>query len=75
MKKHNPPTTSNTIRPQYILDQTGNKTAVILDIVTFENMVDALEDNYLAKAGAQILATENSYTDLDELRDMLSKRS
>ena len=67
MKKPNSTTASNAIRPQYILDQTGNKTAVILDIVTFENMLDALEDNYLAKVGTQILATEDSYTDLDEL--------
>ncbi len=67
MKKTNPTTASNAIRPQYILDQTGNKTAVILDIVTFENILEALEDNYLAKIGTQILATEDSYTDLDEL--------
>lgn len=73
MKKLNQTTAPNAIRPQYILDQTGNKTAVILDIVTFENILEALEDNYLAKIGTQILATEDSYTDLDELRDSLAK--
>ena len=36
------------IAPQYIIDESGKKTGVILDIKTFEKLVEEIEDVYFA---------------------------
>jgi hypothetical protein len=35
------------ITPQFIVDKAGKKTGVILDIATFEQLMEKLEDLYL----------------------------
>lgn len=34
------------IKPRYIIDSSGKKTKVILDISTFEHLLESLEDLY-----------------------------
>ncbi|MFI5332536.1 MAG: hypothetical protein ACHQVS_00370 [Candidatus Babeliales bacterium] len=38
---------SAEITPQFIVDKAGKKTGVILDIATFEQLMEKLEDLYL----------------------------
>ena len=71
MKKNQSTQETNTIKPQYIFDRTGSKTAVILDIQTFENLLEAVEDSYLSALGEEILKTETEFIDLDEIKDEL----
>lgn len=36
------------ISPQFIVDKEGNKTAVLIDIKSYESLLDEIEDIYLA---------------------------
>jgi hypothetical protein len=60
------------IKPQFIFDNVGNKKAVILDILTFESLLEALEDTALGKLTKEVLEDENEFVDLDELKDELN---
>jgi len=70
--KRNLETQDNSIKPQFIFDNSGKKKAVILDILTFENMLEALEDSALGRLTKEILENENEFVDLDELKDELN---
>jgi len=45
--KKNSLSNESHIKPQFIFDNAGNKKAVILDIATFESLVEELQDVHL----------------------------
>jgi len=61
------------INPQFIVDETGKKTAVILDILTFEKLMEAAEDYYLGKMAEEVLRTETEWVDFEEFEKKLNK--
>ena len=59
---------------QFIVDQKGKKTGVILDIKTFQRLLDELEDFYLATlAEAALLDRENTVS-LEEAKKQLKQK-
>lgn len=52
-----------TIDPQYLINKAGKRTAVMLDIKTFESMLEYLEDDYFGKQAAKLL--QEDYEILD----------
>ncbi len=60
MKKH-----ILEISPRYIVDDAGKKTEVVLDISTFEQMLESLEDSYFGLKAEQALS-EDKFINFDE---------
>ena len=61
------------ISPKYIVDATGKKTEVVLDITTFEQLLENLEDLYYGARAKEAL-TEGEFLDFDEAnKDLLKK--
>ena len=50
--------TISTVQAQFIIDNKGKKTGVILDIETFEQMVEELEELYLGKWAEDVLKSD-----------------
>jgi hypothetical protein len=48
-----------TIDPQYLINKAGKKTAVVLDMKTFENILEYVEDDYFGKQAANILLEDD----------------
>ena len=65
-----------TITPQYIVDNEGKKTSVILDLKTFTLMVDELEDLYDILQAEKILAKgqEEEGNTIEEIEKSLNKK-
>lgn len=65
-----------TITPQYIVDNKGKKTSVILDLKTFTLMVDELEDLYDILQAEKILAKgqEEEGSTIEEIEKSLNKK-
>jgi len=61
------------ISPRYIVDSTGKKTEVILDISTFERMLESLEDLYFGLQAEQALQ-EGEFIDFDEANKKILKK-
>lgn len=53
------------IEPRYIVDNSGKKKEVILNIKTFEKILEQLEDMYLARE-AQKALQEDEFIDFEE---------
>jgi len=66
-----------TITPQYIVDNKGKKTSVILDLKTFTSMVDELEDLYDILQAEKILAKgqEEEGSTIEEIEKSLNKKN
>ncbi len=60
------------ITPQYIIDKTGKKTGVILDIQTFEKLLSELEDIYFGTMAEAALEKAQEYIDHEEIKKSLS---
>jgi len=59
------------INAQYIIDKSGKKTGVILDINTFERLLEEIEEFYFGKMAECVMEKEKDqkkYT-LDEVKD------
>lgn len=52
-----------TIDPQYLINKSGKKTAVVLDIKTFESMLEYVEDEYFGKQAAKLLKEDHEVLD------------
>ena len=61
------------ISPRYVVDSTGKKTEVILDISTFERMLESLEDLYFGLQAEQALQ-EGEFIDFDEANKKILKK-
>ena len=46
------------ITPQYIIDKSGKKTGVILDIFAFEQLMEEIEDIYFGSIAHKALSEE-----------------
>jgi hypothetical protein len=58
------------ITPQYIIDKSGKKTGVILDILAFEQLLEEIEDIYFGSIAHKALQKDDEYithTDVKEL--------
>ena len=66
-----------TIVPQFIVDNKGKKTSVVLDIKTFKLLVEELEDAYDVRTAEKIIKAgkrEKGKT-LDELEKSLRRKN
>ena len=61
------------ISPRYIVDSAGKKTEVILEIATFEKMLESLEDMYFGLKADQAL-DEGEFIDFDEANKAVLKK-
>jgi predicted DNA-binding protein len=61
------------ISPRYIIDSSGNKTEVILDVSTFEKMLEALEDLYFGLEAEKALK-EGEFIDFNEANKKILKK-
>jgi peptidoglycan hydrolase CwlO-like protein len=66
----------STIVPQYIIDNKGKKTGVVLDFQTFTTMVDELEELYDILEAEKILAKgdEEEGKSIEEIEKSLNKK-
>ena len=65
------------LKPRFVLDEQGNRVEVILDIQTYDQLVDHFEDHYLGKMAEEVLASESKedFMDLQAFRKALSQDS
>ena len=71
------PSILETIKPQYIIDEKGKKTAVILNVKTFESILEELEDLYDVAQAEEIIKkgeTEEGRT-IEEIEESLNKKN
>ncbi len=61
------------IEPRYIVDSTGKKIEVVLDISTFEKMVENLEDSHFGEQAERVLE-EGEFIDFDEANKKILKK-
>ncbi len=61
------------ISPTYIVDSTGKKTGVILEISTSERMLERLEDMYFGLKAEQALE-EGEFIDFNEANKKIEKK-
>lgn len=61
------------IVPQFIVDKTGKKTGVLLDMATFEQLLEKVEELYLGLEAEQILEDESEFQDFGKLKKKLLK--
>lgn len=52
-----------TINPQYLINKSGKKTAVMLDIKTFETLLEYVEDEYFGKQATKLLKEDYEVLD------------
>ena len=66
----------STIVPQYIIDNKGKKTGVVLDLQTFTTIVDELEELYDILEAEKILAKgdEEEGRSIEEIEKSLNKK-
>ncbi len=68
MKKH-----FLDIHPQFIVDQTGKKTGVIMNIETFEELIEKIEDLYFGALAHQNLQDKAKFQNFEEFKKNLLK--
>jgi peptidoglycan hydrolase CwlO-like protein len=67
----------DTIKPQYIVDDSGKKTSVILDLKSFNSLIEELEDLYDIRQAEKIISegTKSRGKTLEELQKSLNKKN
>lgn len=61
------------IHPQFIVDQNGKKTGVIMNIETFEELIEKIEDLYFGSLAHQNLQDKTKFQDFEEFKKKLLK--
>lgn len=63
--------------PRFFFDKHGNKVDVLLDIQTYDQLMEHYEDHCLGKMASEVLATESKeeYVDLKEFIKSLGEDS
>ncbi len=61
------------IELRYIVDSTGKKVEVVLDLSTYEKMVENLEDSYFGEQAERALE-EGEFIDFDEANKKILKK-
>ena len=59
--------------PKYIVDASGKRTEVVLDISTFNELLENLEDLYYVARAKKALA-EGEFLDFDEANEKILKK-
>jgi hypothetical protein len=62
------------ITPQYIIDKAGKKTGVILDIVSFEKLLEEIEDIYFGSVAQKALQEEDEYITHSDVTKKLARK-
>jgi len=62
------------ITPQYIIDKSGKKTGVILDMPAFEQLLEEIEDIYFGSIAHKALQEEKDYIDHSEVKKKISRK-
>jgi len=62
-----------SLKPQFIIDNEGKKTAVVLDIKSYENFLEEVEDLYLGMLAAQELAGEYELVPHETVKKSIKK--
>jgi predicted DNA-binding protein len=62
------------ITPQYIVDNAGKKTGVILDISAFEQLLEEIEDLYFASVAHQALQNEDEHIPHEIIKRKLTRK-
>jgi predicted DNA-binding protein len=62
------------IEAQYIVDKTGKKTAVVLDIETFENLLEEIEDIYFGTLAEAALQQEQEYISHEQVKRKIAPK-
>ena len=65
---------SHDVPVQFIIDKTGKKTGIILDIKTFEKLMDELEDFYLGALAQAALKEDQEVVSHDEVKQRFAQR-
>jgi len=63
------------ITPQYIVDTAGKKTGVILDISTFEQLLEEIEDLYFGSLAHKALQEESEYIPHATVKKKLTRKN
>ncbi len=61
------------LTPQYIVDKTGKKKAVILDINSFENLLEEIEDIYFGSLAKLALEQEEETIPHEIVKSKMSR--
>jgi hypothetical protein len=61
------------LKPEYIVDKTGKKIKVILDISRFEDVVEKLEDFYFGLMSEKAIKEKEEFVDWQEAKKTLFK--
>ncbi len=56
---------------QYLYDDTGNKIGVFMNIKTFDELIEQIEDLYLAIRAQKILESETEFISQEEVEKTL----
>lgn len=59
------------LSPQYIVDEKGKKTKIVIDLPQFEQFLEGIEDLYLAMRAQKTLETETEFVTQEDLEKML----
>ena len=62
------------LTPQYIIDKSGNKTGVILDIHSFEQLLKEIEDIYFGSIAHKALQEEEHYIEHATVKKKMSRK-
>lgn len=62
------------ITPQYIIDKAGNKTAVILDIISFEQLLEEIEDIYFGAKAHKALQEEDEFITHADVKKKIARK-
>ena len=56
------------LSPQYIVDDAGKKTKIIVDLKRFEQFLEEMEDRYLSLLAQKTLDQEDEYVSHEEAK-------
>jgi len=59
------------IHPQFIVDKDGKKTGVIMNIETFEHLIETVEELYFASLAHETLKSKDKFHDFEEFKKKL----
>lgn len=61
------------IHPQFIVDQNGKKTGVIMNIETFQELIEKIEELYFGSLAQDSLKNEAKFNDFNHFKNKILK--
>ncbi len=62
------------LAPQYIVDKSGKKTSVVIDIEKFEQFLDEIEDMYFGLLAKKIVEEDDECISHEDVRRMSEEK-